>query len=244
MLLSSGKRNQFEHVRIEGARIGIESHFSTLEIKGATISRSTTGILLQDTTATLSGLNIADCDTGIESRESEIELRESALVQDRRGLVARDSTLVLIGVSIQDSREQGLQADQCRLRISSCELSGNGGGAFLNGGEGQISGTRFTRNRGVGLRLSAARIRVQQSLFVDTTGDGIRVDDGRSVIWNCSFGGNSGYNLANAGQEELCAVQNWWGSNQEEVINAKLYGVAQDSARGRINIAPWLQEKP
>lgn len=240
LLLSSGKRNLFEYVRIEGAKTGLEAHFSTLLAKGVTITNSAIGMLLRDTTATLSAVDVNGCATAIESHDSEVELRESSLVNNRRGIVARDSTLVLLSLSLRNNREAGLVADRCRIRLSSCELSANAGGARISGGEGQISGTRFTGNSGVGLHLSAARIRVQQCLFADTAGDGIRVDDGRSLVWNCAFGGNSGYNLVNAGQEEISAVQNWWGSSQEELIRAKLSAAGQ----GPINIAPWLTEKP
>lgn len=244
LLLSSEKRNQFEHIRIEGAKTGLEAHFSTLLAKGVTITRSFTGMLLRDTTATLSAVDINECETGIKSHDSEVELRDSTLAANRWGIVARNSTVVLLSASLRDSKEQGLLADQCRIRFNSCDLSGNGGGARISGGEGQISATRFTRNRGVGLHLSGARIKIHQSQFADTNGDGIRMDDGRGVIWNCTFGGNSGYNLVNAGQEDICAVQNWWGNSQEDAISTKLFGAAQDARKGRITIAPWLQEKP
>jgi len=239
LLLSSGKRNQFEHVRIEGARTGMEAHYSTLEARGLAITKTTTAMLLRDATATLSGVNVIGCDTGIESRDSEVEIREGSLSGNRRGLVARDSTLVLLSVAVLDSIEKGMRTDQCRIRFSSCTFSANAGGAEIGGGEGQITGTRFIRNRGFGLRSSGARIRVHQSRFEDTIGDGIRMDDGRGLIWNCSFGGNSGFNLVNAGPEEICAVQNWWGGSQEAAIRAKL-----SAGRGRITIAPWLMEKP
>ena len=244
LLLSSGKRNQFENIRIEGAITGIEAHFSTLVVKGAMITRSTTGMLLRDGTSTLTSVTVNGCETGIESHDSEVELRESSLVDNRRGVVAHNSTLVLLSVSVRNSIDQGVIADQCRIRFSSCDLSDNGGGTRISGGEGQISETRFTRNRGAGLHLSGARIRIHRSLFAETVGDGIRMDDGRSVIWNCIFSGNSGYNLVNAGQDEISAVQNWWGSNQEDAICAKLSGISQDVRKGRITIAPWLQEKP
>lgn len=239
LLLSSAKRNQFEHVRIEGAVNGIEARYSTLEARGLAIAKTATAMLLADATATLSGMNVTGCDTGIESRDSEVEIRESSFDRNRRGVVGHDSTLVLLSVAVRESSGKGIRTERCRIRFGSCDFSANAGGADIGGGEGQIGGTRFSRNRDFGLRTSGARVRIQQSRFEDTTGDAIRMDDGRGLIWNCVFGGNSGFNLVNDGPEEICAVQNWWGSGQEAAVRAKLSG-----GRGRITIAPWLTEKP
>jgi hypothetical protein len=244
LLLSSEKRNQFDNIRIEGAETGIEARFSTLIVKGAQFARTATGMLLHDSTATLSGVVINGSETGLEAQDSEIEMKDSTLEQNRRAIVARHATLVLVAVSVRDSVQQGITTDECRIRFNACELAGNSGGARLNGGEGHIFRTRFVHNRESALQLVGARLKINQSLFADTSGDGIRMDDGRSVIWGSVFTGNSGYNLSNAGREEISAVQNWWGSNREADITAKLFDASAAAGIGRIRISPWLSEKP
>lgn len=244
LLLSSEKRNQFDNVRIKGAEIGIEARFSTLVVKGGHFTRNATALLLRDCTATLSNLAVSGAETALDVQDSEIDLKESRLEYNRRAIVARHATLVLGAVSVRDSVLQGITADDCRIRFIACEVTGNGGGARLNGGEGHIVLTRFVRNRDVGLQLVNARVKINQCLFADTSGDGIRMNDGRSVVWGSSFTGNSGFNLANAGPDHISAVQNWWGSARDKDISAKLFDAAADARIGRIMISPWLAEKP
>ncbi|MBI2353643.1 MAG: right-handed parallel beta-helix repeat-containing protein [Deltaproteobacteria bacterium] len=236
LLLSSEKRNLLEHCRIEGAETAIEARFSTFSAKGVTIAGAGTGLLLRDSTATLATLGVSACGTGLESHDSEIELREGTLTENRQGIVAHRSALALARVDISGSDRQGILADECRIRFNSCELAGNGVGALLTGGEGQILLSRFVRNRDVGLQLAGARIKVQRCLFADNLGDGMRVEDGRGVVWASVFSGNGGYNLASTGRETISAVQNWWGSNDEAAIAAKLLGA--------VVFAPWLAERP
>jgi hypothetical protein len=243
LFLSSEKHNQVENCRIEGAETALEAHFSTLVAKGVAISRSTAGLLLRDSTATLSSIAIGACTTGLDSHDSEIDLHDAVLAGNGRGIAANRSTLVLASVKVGGSEHEGILADECRVRFTSCELADNGVGALLKGGEGQMLMSRFVRNRDAGLHLAGARIKVQRCLFADNRGDGMRVDDGRGVVWGSSFSGNGGSNLANAGREDVRAVQNWWGSNDEATIMAKLSGNSRGGS-GTISVAPWLTEKP
>jgi hypothetical protein len=244
LFLSSEKRNQLENCRIEGADTAIESHFSTVGAKGVTIARSGTGVLLRDSTATLSMAAISACETGLESHDSELDLREATLADNRRGIVAYRSTLVLASVKVKGSDQEGIMTDDCRARFSLCEVADNGVGALLKGGEGQLLMSRFVRNRDAGLHLAGARIKVQRCLFSDNRADGMRVNDGRGVVWASAFSGNGGNNLANSGKEDVSAVQNWWGSNDESAIMAKVLEVSRDPRLGAVMVAPWLAEKP
>jgi hypothetical protein len=244
LLLSSEKRNQLEHVRIEGADKGIEAHFSSLTVKGVAITRAGTGLLLRDSTVTLTGARISNCGTALEIHDSELDLRESALNDNRQGIAAYRCGLALTSVSVTASEREGLIAEECRIRLAACDLSGNAVGASVKGGEGQISLTRATRNREAGLLLSDARLKVHRCLIADNTGDGVRVKDGRALVWASSFGGNSGYHLANAGRGEVSAVLNWWGSAQEAAVMSKLLDSAADPRAGRVISFPWLTEPP
>jgi len=244
LLLSSEKRNQFDNIQILGADTGIEARFSSLAVRGGRIDRTLTGMLLHDSTATLSGLSIQGADVALDARDSELDIKESTLMNNRSGIVAQHVSLVMTAVSVRDCTLLGIAANECRVRVSGCEVAGNGGGARLTGGEGQILRTRFVRNRELALSLIAARIRVNQSLFAETRGDGIRMSDGRSIVWGCSFMENSGYNLVNAGPEQVSAVQNWWGSNKEAAIIAKLFDAAADKSVGPVLMFPWLTERP
>lgn len=244
LLLSSEKRNQLENCRIEGAEKGLEARFSKLTAKDLLIKDSGTGMLLRDSTATLSAMIFGACDTGLEAHDSEVELREGALTDNRRGIAVYNSSLVLMSVAVKGSEQLGIVAEECRIKISLCELSGNGTGALLKGGEGQVQLCRFVRNREIGLHMSGARIKVQRSLFADNIRDAIRMDDGRGGVWGSAFSGNGGFNLVNAGREEINAVLNWWGSNDETAILSKLFDAEKKDGTGIVAVSPWLPEKP
>ena len=244
LFLSSEKRNQLEHCRIEGAETALQSHFSTLIAKGVAVIRCTSGIMLRDTVATLSGISVSGCTTGLEAHDSEIDLHDAIITDNKKGIAAYRSTLVLASVKAIGNEKEGALAEECRIRFTSCEFASNKVGAFIKGGEGQLQLTRFVKNSETGLNLSGARIKVLRSLFADNRGDGMKVIDGRSSVWSSSFSGNSGYNLANAGLDDFSAVQNWWGINDEAAIMAKLSEAAKNDRSGAIMVAPWLTEKP
>lgn len=236
MLLSTEKRNQFEQVRIEGAATGIDARFSNLNGKGITIIRSGTGVVLKDSTAQLGEVSVSECETGLDIRDSEFELRDSTVFANQTGIFAHHASLVFASLTLRDNGQQGIQAEECRIRFSSCEISGNGVGALVKGGEGQVLLSRFLRNRQAGIRMDGARLRIYRSLFADNVRDGIRAEDGKSIIWGCSFSGNGGANLAVSGGERISAVLNWWGTAEETAITSKL--------SGQVIVAPWLAEKP
>ena len=236
LLLSTGKRNLFEQVHIEGAETGIDSRFSAMTGKGITIARSRTGMVSKDSAIHLEELSVSECETGLDIRDSEFDLREGVLSDNQRGIFGHHSSLVLASLTVRNNDRQGIHAEECRIRFTSCEVSGNTVGALVKGGEGQILMSRFLRNRGAGLQLSAARIRVNRTLFADNIGDGIRTEDGKSIIWGSLFTGNGGFNLHASGSDSVSAVLNWWGSVDEAAITSKL--------SGQIIFLPWLNEKP
>lgn len=193
---------------------------------------------------TLSGMRVSGCGTALEVHDSELDLRESTLADNRQGLAAYRSGLALSSVSVTGSEREGITTEDCRLKFTACDFSGNAIGASLQGGEGRVSTTRFVRNREVGLRLIDARLKVQRCLIADNAGDGLRVRDGRVTVWESAFTGNAGYHLANAGSEEVSAVLNWWGSFREAAISAKIFDAALEPRSGRVMNFPWLSETP
>ena len=227
-----------------GAETAIEAHFSQFTAKDVTIARTVTGMMLRDSTASLTMTIISNCETGLESHDSELDLRGGTLVDNRRGIAAYHSTLALATVTVRGSEQQGVLAEECRIKFSSCELADNSVGVQIKGGEGQLLMSRFVRNRDVGLHQTGSRIKAYRCLFADNVRDGMRVDDGRGVVWASAFSGNGGYNLANAGREDVTAVQNWWGSNDESTIVAKILDSARDAGLGKVVVGPWLPEKP
>src|SRR6185369_13207902 len=126
----------------------------------------------------------------LEAHDTELELREGTLANNRSGIAAYHSALALTMVNVRGSKQQGVAANECRVKFNMCELTANGVGALLKGGEGQILMSRFERNNDVGLHLSGARIKVLRCQFADNPGDGMRMDDGRGIVWASAFSGN------------------------------------------------------
>lgn len=244
LLLSSEKRNLLEHVRIENALTAIEARFSSLTLSDAAIGRARTGVLLRDSDARLTRVTVEGCENGLEAADSELEVRNGLFAGNQRAIMATRTTLVLRSTTVNTSAELGIAADDCRIRFLSCDVSRNGSGARIRRGEGEVAGTRFVGNRQVALELGASRLKISRSLFADTAGDGLRTDSGQSVVWECSFEGNGGHNLVNGGGEAVTALRNWWGSSREKAVLDKLLDATQDPRRGRIDIFPWLPERP
>ena len=244
LLLSSEKRNQLEHCRIEGAETGLAVRFSTFSAKALSVSSATAGIVLHDSTATVTSSLVSGCQTGFEAHDSEVELRETSVAQNRKGLALFRSSVVLSSVTMTGNRQFGILSEECRLKLTSCEVSGSAVGARISGGEGQVLLSRFIGNLETALHLSAARLKISRCQISDNLRDGVKLEDGRATLWGNQFSGNGGYNLVVAGHESITAVQNWWGASDETSILLKIYNAGRDGRFGETHIFPWLAKKP
>jgi hypothetical protein len=244
LLLATEKHNQFEHTAVEGAETGIEASFSALTAKSVRVYLSKTGLALHDSIVSVEASSFSACETGIEVHDGEFELRDSSVSTNRLGMLLSRSSVVLASTSVTNNGQQGIKADECRLRISSCTISSNGGGAVVTGGEGLIFMTRFMRNNDTALHLVSTRMKVNRSLFADNDRVALRIEDGRATVWGCAFRDNGGFNLSNAGREDVVAVQNWWGANEEKTISSKIFDGSRDPRLGRAQLFPWLSSQP
>lgn len=244
LLLSTEKRNQFEHAAVEGAETGIEAHFSAFTAKSARVALSKTGMVVRDSVVSIESSSFSACETGVEVHDCEFELRDSSVSTNRLGMSLSRSSVVLAATSVTDNGQYGILAEECRLRISSGSISSNGAGAVVTGGEGQIFMTRFLFNKDTALRLGSTRMKVNRSLFADNGHDALRVEDGRATIWGCAFRGNGGFNLSNTGREDVVAVQNWWGESEGKAILSKISDSSRDSRFGLVQVFPWLSDQP
>jgi len=244
VLLSSEKRNQLEQCRIEGAESALEGRHSTISLKSVVIGTSLTGIVLHDCIADVTQSSISECETGIEAQDSEVELRDTTLTKNRRGAALYRSSVVMSSVTVSDNSRQGILAEECRIKFTSSEVSGNAVGASIEGGEGQLFMCRFKRNTDTALHLAAARLRINRCQISENLRDGIRLEDGRATIWGNAFSGNGGYNLVNAGGEAVSALQNWWGTDNEAALKGKILDITPDGRSGAVHVFPWLLEKP
>lgn len=249
LLLSSEKRNVFEHCRIEGAETGLEARFSTVIAKSLTITSSVVGCLLHDSIATLTNQNISSCDTGVEAHDSEVELRESTLDANFRGMLLYRSSVVMSSVAVTGSTRQAILSENCRLKLNACEVLDNALGAYFKGGEGQIFLSRFMRNHETALHVDSARLKISRCQISDNLRDGVRLEDDRATVWGNAIVNNGGYNVVYTGTDSVNVLQNWWGTSNEASIAAKLStaaGARTSGARksGALNVFPWLSEKP
>lgn len=242
--VSTEKRNQLEQCRIEYANSGIEAHFSTLSLKMVSVIRSQTGLLMRDTVAQMTGGSFSESEIGIEMHDSEFDARDIAVSACKRGVVMNRSAANVSSVKIRDNEQYGLQSEECRIKITLSEISGNGTGAWLKGGEGQIQASSFSDNRETALQLSGSRMKINRCQFFSNSQDALRMEDGRALIWGNSFSANKGFNLYNAGREDVVAFQNWWGSSDISTISRKIHDAVTDPRSGSVQLFPWLSEKP
>lgn len=244
LLLSSEKRNQLEHCTIEGAETGLEGRFSNVIAKALSITKSRTGCLLRDCTATLTAPNFSGCDTGVEVHDSEVELRDATVIGNRHGMLLFRSSIVMSSVEVTGSTLQGLLSEDCRLKLNACDISDNMIGAHFKGGEGQIFLSRFMRNRETALHLDSARLKISRCQITDNIRDGLLLEDDRAAVWGNAISNNGGFNLVSTGRDPVTASQNWWGVSDELSVMAKLSTGAGVQRPGALNVFPWLLEKP
>ena len=244
VFLSTEKRNLLDRCRIEYADTGIDLRFSTVTLKSVSIDQARTALLSHDGVVQMTGGSISNSDTGIEIHNSEFDGRDTTVDSCRFGFQLNKSSVVLAAPKVVNNLQSGVEASECRIKISGGEFSGNAVGARINGGEGQIVMSRFLRNRQTALHLIGSRIKIQRCLFADNHQDGLRTEDGWALLLNNAFSSNVGFNLYNAGSEVVSARQNWWGTADKSLIRQKIHDTARDKAIGAVDIFPWLNEKP
>jgi hypothetical protein len=244
LLLSSEKRNQLEHARIEGAEVALEGRFPSSALKSVSFTQSKTGLSLRDCTANVMSSSISDCDTGVEAHDSELELRDTAVAQNRRGTALIRSSVVMSSVTMTGNSQHGIMTEEGRIKMTSCEVSGNGVGAHIKGGEGQLFMCRFVRNIDTALHIATARLKVNRCQISENLRDGLKLADGRATVWGNAFSGNGGYNIVNTGPESITVAQNWWGAADEASLKSKIFDASLNGRIGVVNVFPWLLEKP
>jgi hypothetical protein len=104
--------------------------------------------------------------------------------------------------------------------------------------------TSFQRNKRSALYLIGSRVKIQRCQFADNSQDAVRTEDGLALLMNNAFSGNGGFNLYNAGNEDVSARQNWWGTTDLKKISRKISDRSHDKNVGIVLIFPWLNEKP
>lgn len=244
VLLSTEKRNMLERCRIEYAETGVDVRFSSVTLKSVAIEHANIALLSHDGVVQMAGSTVSNSETGIDIRNSEFDGREMTVDSCKRGFVLSKSAVVLASVKITDSKQIGLEADECRIKINGGELSGNALGARIKGGEGQIAMSGFVRNTQTALHLSGSRIKIQRCLFTGNLQDALRVEDGWSLVLNNAFSSNGGFNIYNAGRDVVAARQNWWGTVDPMLIEQKITDSFDGKQTGTVHVFPWLNEKP
>ncbi len=244
VLLSTEKRNLLEQCRIEYAETGIDLRYSTITLKSVSIVQAQTALLSHDGVVHMTGGTVSDSDIGIEIHNSEFDGREITVASCQHGYVSNKSAVLLSSPKIMNNQHTGFEADDCRIKITGGEFSGNAVGTRITGGEGQIVMSRFLSNSQTALHLAGSRIKVQRCLFSGNSQDALRTEDGRALLLNNAFNSNGGYNLFNAGREVVDARQNWWGTTDPSLIGQKIYDAANDKNIGVVHLFPLLNEKP
>lgn len=244
VFLSTEKRNLLERCRIEYSDIGIDIRFSAVTLKGVSVVQAQTALMAHDGVVQISGSTFSDSETGIDSSNSEFDIKDSTIAACQRGFVLNKSAVALASLKIMNNQQIGLEADDCRIKISGTEFSGNALGARIKSGEGQMTMSRFQKNRQTALHLVGTRMKIQRCLFADNSQDAVRTEDGRALLLNNAFNSNGGYSVFNAGRDVVSARQNWWGTTEVTQIGKKIHGGADDKNTGIVHVFPWLNEKP
>jgi Periplasmic copper-binding protein (NosD) len=243
VLLASGKKNLFEHCRVEGAETGLDAAFSNVTLKNASFAKCRVGARLQECLTVMNGGGSAGCGIGLLLYDSEADIRAAAFSGNRQGIFAARSSLSLAGATLAGNEQQALAADSCRLSIMGSSFSANGTGISLAGCEGAVSTNRITKNAVYGMVLAQSRVRVNGNEIEQNGKVGLRVEDGKGIAWGNALGGNGSYDLYNGGSEEFRAIGNWWGGDAAAVAG-RIYDRRQDGGRGRVLYLPLLPARP
>ncbi len=244
VLLSSEKKNRFEHCHIEGAQTALAAHFSSFSGQGLTVANSLAGIALYDSEAFLRTSKISRCNTGLRLSDSELDVRESTINENRQGILALHSSFTLSSVQIISNAQEGIIAEQCRFRFTDSLFSQNRIGGSFTGGHGQLLICKFHQNRENGAEFSGVRIRITSSSFQTNAGVGVLLKNARGSITSSTFNDNYRGNLHYTGTETFAALLNWWGSKDERLVSNGISGGKLHDESSSVLYYPFLKTPP
>jgi len=86
----------------------------------------------------MTGGTVSDSDTGIEIQTANLMEGIRRFDSCTFGFLLNKSSVVLAAPRVVKTSATGVEASECRIKISGGEFSGNTVGARISGGEGQI----------------------------------------------------------------------------------------------------------
>jgi len=239
ILTGSEKKNILENLRIEGAETGLLARYSSFVSRGITISRSVTGLHLQECVAGMTDSRINGSATGIVTENSELTLDKALIESNVTGIILKSSALFAIDATLVGNRSIGLSADDSRLKLDRFLVKGSETGARFSRSEGSISDSSFSDNIEAGAVLSGSRLKVYGTLFSGNR-IGLQVDDDLPVLWNNALFSNKSYNLLYMGEKTYFAGGNWFGSSERTTVERTLFS----KRTGALQADPYLAKSP
>jgi len=212
VILDSGKKNLLEWCRIEAATTGVEARFSDVTVRETDVARCRTGLALRSSAALVTGGGITDCGTGLISSLGDTDVTGARFSGNRRGIALSGGSLFLSASEVTTSEGSAVEATGARLRLEGSRFARNGAGVVVTECRGDLVGNRIDENRTVGLDLAGSPLRVTGNRLAGNGEGGVVIRSGGGTLWDNSLGGNGGFELINAGPEDVVAPDNWWGS--------------------------------
>jgi hypothetical protein len=121
-------------------------------------------------------------------------------------------------------------------------------GAWVVDSDGTISES-FFRGCAYGLWIQRAAPLVEETSIAGSGNVGIYClyDESLPIIWHCNLFDNAGFNVELVGygdQVTVTALENWWGSPNENTIRGTIRDSEDGVGEGTVDYSDWLTEVP
>ena len=244
LFLDSSKKNLLEWCRVEAAATGVDAEYSDLTMRNTTISRSRTGVAIRSSSGVITGGGVTDCTTGFTCAFGDADVEDIRLSGNFRGIVITGGSLFLSASEVTASQGNGIEASGARLRLEGNKVTRNGAGLVLKECRGDVVSNGIEENRTYGLDLTDAPLRIIGNWITGNGEAGVMIRAGGGTLWDNTLRGNGGYELINAGPEEVVAPGNWWGSADLAEVRGRIKEGCADRSCGRVTLAPLLTGPP
>jgi PKD repeat protein len=152
------------------------------------------------------------------------------------GITVGDGSLVQANDAGRNSNGWGVSATD-NVTVTGNRLVGNGGGVNMTGG--RLVGNLIANSDTTGVQ--AGSVLIISNTVTNNKGTALLVDSGLPVIQGNNLEGNHGtYDLVNNTPNSITATNNWWGTIDPMVIDARTYDFMDDFNLGRVSYAPML----
>ncbi|MBW2451324.1 MAG: right-handed parallel beta-helix repeat-containing protein [Deltaproteobacteria bacterium] len=217
-MMVSEENNRLEHCIIEFGYRGFHAHFSKAELLDTRFRFNLRGAQFQESRVLIAGCQFTDNTNGLQFRDSQVTLSKNVIARSQWGVRCVYSDVIMTDCTIEDNLVNGINVRDGKLIAKGNLIVGNRRGLYVQRSQAEIVGNVLRNNSEHGIFLEDSDVYIGENRITGNGRAGVRWVNGKGKMTHNLVTKNGLYGLINDGTEPVDARQNWWGSDNLNLI--------------------------